>query len=288
MEDKRYKKEEVVIKGKHPLPITLDVNYYFNPKQPELKRPLVIFCHGFKGFKDWGTFNLIAKYFALEQFFLVKLNFSHNGTSPENLSDIHDTEAFGLNNFEIELDDLGTVIDWLADSKNPYFNQYDFNNLNLVGHSRGGALVMLKSVEDKRVQKVACWAPVNDLEKYMYLSDIEKWKSTGVSYVENKRTGIELPLYFQFYENFFKHRERFDLKNNLMKLDKPLLLLHGTDDQVVSVKDSEWIYENFDHAIMVHVDNGDHTFGGKHPWHEEILPEKLNFVVEETIEFFTL
>lgn len=35
-----------------------DIQYTINQK-----RPLIVFCHGFNGFKDWGAFNLMADYF---------------------------------------------------------------------------------------------------------------------------------------------------------------------------------------------------------------------------------
>ena len=64
--------------------------------------PLVIFAHGFQGFKDWGPWPLAAEIFASKGFPFLKFNFSHNGTSTSDYSDIHDLEAFGSNNFEIE------------------------------------------------------------------------------------------------------------------------------------------------------------------------------------------
>lgn len=272
--------------GKHNLPVTLDICYAGNPERPAQK-PVVVFCHGFKGFKDWGTFPLVSESFAQKGFVFVKFNFSHNGTRPEQMDDLYDGEAFGNNNFEKEMDDLGTVLDWVCNSENPHRAWINSREIFLIGHSRGGAIALLKTIEESRVQKVSCWATVNDLEKYMYLSDVPTWKKTGVSLIKNTRTGIDFPLYWQFYENFMNNRQRFDLKKNLMKLDKPLLLLHGSLDKSVPVTDSEWIYEHVVHAIYIRVENGDHTFGGKHPWTERFLPEPLKFVIEETIEFFT-
>lgn len=63
------------------------------------KLPLVIFAHGYKGYKDWGAWNLMAEKFAESGFFLVKFNFSHNGTTVENPTEFGDLEAFGNNNF---------------------------------------------------------------------------------------------------------------------------------------------------------------------------------------------
>lgn len=281
--DNKVIKAELAIDGNHQKPITLDVNYL----EKSAPMPVVVFCHGFKGFKDWGAFNLIAKDFALAGFFFLKLNFSHNGTTPENYSDIHDTEAFGNNNFEKELDDLGNVINWLVSPENPFASKINRGEMYLIGHSRGGGIAMIKTIEDERIKKVAAWASVNDFEKYMYLSDPEQWKKSGVSYVENSRTGIKLPLYYQFYENFYKNKQRLDLKENLLNLNKPILLLHGTNDETVNISDAEWIYENIDHSILVKVEGANHTFGASHPWLKESLPENLSFAIEETIEFFT-
>lgn len=101
--------ETHILEGKHNKPILLD---YRLPAK-ETACPVVIFVHGFKGFKDFGAFNLVADKFAEAGFAYVKLNLSHNGTAPEHPIDFVDLDAFGENNFNIELDDLGFVIDWL-------------------------------------------------------------------------------------------------------------------------------------------------------------------------------
>ncbi|QQR97120.1 MAG: hypothetical protein IPK18_09490 [Sphingobacteriales bacterium] len=46
--------------------ITLDVHF----KEAPQKLPVVLFVHGFKGFKDWGHFNLIAQEFVKKILFL--------------------------------------------------------------------------------------------------------------------------------------------------------------------------------------------------------------------------
>ena len=50
----------------------------FYPKKRE-KAEIVLFAHGFKGFKDWGHFPLIQRYLANNGFIVVAFNFSHNG-----------------------------------------------------------------------------------------------------------------------------------------------------------------------------------------------------------------
>ena len=50
------------------------------PDQAE-NLPLIIFCHGYKGYKDWGAWSLMAEKFAVNGYFFVKFNYSHNGTT---------------------------------------------------------------------------------------------------------------------------------------------------------------------------------------------------------------
>ena len=63
-------KSNEVIKGSDNLPILID---WVLPDNNNNK--VVIFSHGFKGFKDWGPFNEIAEYFAKNNFIFVKFNF---------------------------------------------------------------------------------------------------------------------------------------------------------------------------------------------------------------------
>ena len=66
--------KNIVIEGKHQKPIVIDV--YYNKTQ-QLK-PIVIFCHGYKGFKDWGAWDLMAEEFSKAGVFFIKFNFSHS------------------------------------------------------------------------------------------------------------------------------------------------------------------------------------------------------------------
>ncbi|MGZ4098329.1 MAG: alpha/beta hydrolase family protein, partial [Bacteroidia bacterium] len=65
--------KDIIIEGSKNKQIGLDVFY----KEDNKQKPIVIFVHGFKGFKDWGHFNLVASTFAEHDFVFVKFNFSH-------------------------------------------------------------------------------------------------------------------------------------------------------------------------------------------------------------------
>ena len=107
------KEKNIALTGKHNKPIVTDI--YYNDTLN--KKPVIIFCHGYKGFKDWGAWPMVANTFAKQGFFFVAFNFSHNGGTLENPIDFPDLEAFGQNNFIKELDDLETVIKWITENK---------------------------------------------------------------------------------------------------------------------------------------------------------------------------
>ena len=126
----------IQIPGRHGKDILADLFFEENGT----KKEVVLFCHGYKGYKDWGAWNLVAEEFAREGFFFVKMNFSHNGGTIEQPIDFPDLEAFGNNNFIKELDDLETVIDWIS-TDGSFEKEIDMSQLTLIGHSLGGGIV---------------------------------------------------------------------------------------------------------------------------------------------------
>ena len=90
-----------VIQSDKKRPIVYDA-YYNKDNTP---KPVVIFCHGYKGFKDWGAWHLVAK--SLRQAFFLKFNFSIMGTRATNrFSDLEASE----NTYTKELDDVDRVL----------------------------------------------------------------------------------------------------------------------------------------------------------------------------------
>lgn len=276
-------KQHFNIEGSSQKPISIDVSYYLTQKQ----KPLVVFVHGFKGFKDWGHFNVMANYFAERGFVFAKFNFSHNGTTLENPTDFDDLEAFGNNNYIFELNDLDAVISTLinnADLK----NEINANELYLIGHSRGGAISVIKASEDARIKKVITWAAVSDIVTRNNANTIKLWKEKGVVHTYNGRTKQNMPLYLQFYETILAHKERLDVINAAQKISIPFLIIHGTNDEAVKETDAHDLHKASKHSELLIVENANHTFGGKHPWCEEMLPEDAKFIIDKSIVFFTL
>lgn len=270
----------VQIPGRYGKPVLLDI--FNNPNgQP---KPVVIFAHGFKGFKDWGHFNLVAERFAQKGFVFVKFNFSHNGTTPEQPTDFADLEAFGNNNFSIELDDLGSVIDFVLNN-DELINEIDKDQLALMGHSRGGGVVILRANEDHRVKKIVTWSAVNDFETRWPEEQIEEWKEKGVVYIENARTHQQMPLYYQLYEDYFTNLDRLKISTAVKNLKIPFLIVHGTDDEAVPYSSAVEMHDWNPASQLLTIENGNHVFGARHPYEETDLPDDAEKVVSASIEF---
>ncbi len=270
-----------LIQGKHQKPILVDLFYLENNQS----KNIVIFCHGYKGYKDWGAWDLVAKKFAENNMFFLKMNFSYNGGTENQPIDFPDLEAFGNNNFIKELDDIGTVLDWIPQN-NSIQNEINLNNITLIGHSRGGGTVVIKAKENPNITKVISWAGVSDFESRFPTGKLlKKWKENGVAYVTNARTNQEMPHYIQFYTNFKENEERLFIKDAVERLNIPYLIIHGNDDETVSIKEAKNLKSwNFKSQLYI-IENANHTFNSKQPWDHPNLPSHLDTVVQKSIIF---
>ena len=274
-------KNMVIKSSHHNKPIVTDLFY----KKDNNKKPIVIFCHGYKGYKDWGAWNIAAEEFANSNLFFVKFNFSHNGGTLENPIDFPDLEAFGQNNFTIELNDLEDVINWVL--KNTELNnEMDKNNVTLIGHSRGGGIVTIKASENKKISNVITWASVSDYGARFPTGDIlAGWEKAGVSYIENSRTKQQMPHYFQFYTNFKENEGRLIIQRASSNLNIPHLIIHGENDDVVSLKEAENIHKWNPKSELVIIEKMNHPLGCTQPWKDVEMPIHLNEVVKHSVNF---
>ncbi|RCS26046.1 alpha/beta fold hydrolase [Polaribacter sp. WD7] len=273
--------KNLIVTGKHQKPIVTDVFY----KENHQPKKVVIFCHGYKGFKDWGPWNLLATQYADVGFFFVKFNFSHNGGTLEQPIDFPDLEAFGNNNYTKELDDLAAVIDWVSVHQD-FKNEANTNDISIVGHSRGGGIVLLKANEDHRVKKVITLAAVCDFGKRSStIGDLEQWKKEGVKYVVNGRTNQKMPHFYQFYLNFKENSERLNIQNAVENLTIPYLIIHGNKDDAVFVEEAENLKKWNPNAQLEIIENANHVFNTSHPWNKDELSLELSKVVALTINF---
>lgn len=246
-------------------------------------QPIIIFSHGFKGFKDWGPFNYISNEFAKSELNFLKFNYSHNGVNVQNPFEFTDLEAFGNNNFSIELEDLESVINWVVEVIR---DLVDIKQIYLLGHSRGGGLSFLKASTNKYVKKIVSWASVSDFSKRIENDKVSLWKDRGVVYVFNSRTNQQMPLYYQFYEDYIKNKSLFSIPDACKSLKIPVLIIHGTADETVNPTEAEDLTRLIKKSTLIKISNANHVFDAMHPFDSNSCPKSLKLAIDETISFF--
>ncbi|MBF8149161.1 dienelactone hydrolase family protein [Winogradskyella sp. F6397] len=273
--------KNIILQRNGKKPLLIDAFYTESNKH----QPIVIFCHGYKGFKDWGAWHLMAEAFSESGFCFIKFNFSHNGGTMDNPIDFPDLEAFGNNNFTKELDDLDDIITWTENyfKNNPNINT---NEISLIGHSRGGGITLLKAAEDTRVTKLISLASVSDFGvRFGSDSEIEAWKNKGVKYIVNGRTKQQMPHYYQFFEDFKVNENRLHIETAAKQLPMPQLIIHGSNDSAVDISEAKKLHQwNPDSQLKI-VEGANHVFNTRHPWEKNELSEELKTVINHSINF---
>ncbi|WP_179021350.1 alpha/beta hydrolase family protein [Winogradskyella forsetii] len=273
--------KNIILERKDKKSILIDTFY----SEEKINQPIVIFCHGYKGFKDWGAWNLMAEHIADAGFCFVKFNFSHNGGTMDNPIDFPDLEAFGHNNYTKELDDLDAIINWPQShfKTNPNIN---ISDINLIGHSRGGGITIIKASEDQRIKKLITLASVSDFGSRSSTSgDLKDWKENGVKYVLNGRTKQQMPHYYQFYEDFKANENRLHIESAVKRLKIPHLIIHGSNDTSVNISEAKALQKWNPNSEFKIIKDADHVFNTKHPWNENKLSSELNHTVDAVISF---
>ena len=271
-----------VLEGPNGRPIVFD---FYTPGEVQ-NIPVLVFCHGYKGFKDWGAWNLMSEKLVSAGIAVLKFNFSFNGSTISQPIDFPDLEAFGQNNYSKEVRDLEAVIDFIkTDSR--FDNPINREHIILMGHSRGGGIVSIVASGNPMIRGLVTLAAVSNFEKRFKIGSEEfnNWKETGVKYIVNGRTKQQMPHYFQFYEDFEQHAQQLNIERAVRSLDIPHLIIHGNADTSVWVNEAHDMAAWNTEARLLIVDDANHVFGVSHPWEKSELSDEMDLVVEAVVDF---
>jgi uncharacterized protein len=246
-------------------------------------RKLIIFAHGFKGFKDWGGFPFMINKFAEAGYTAASFNFTHNGVAKETPVDFSRLDLFAENTHTKELNDLRTVINYFHDNAEKF--NIDKKKIALAGHSRGGGTVILGAAEDDRIRALVTLASVATFNRY---TDEQKkrWREKGFIEMPNARTGQLMRMNKTFLDDIEANSEKFDITDAMGRLNIPSLIIHGKQDLAVKFTDAEKLYEssNKDNTELYIIENTGHTFGVEHPF--KGTTKAFDEAIEKTVTFF--
>jgi dienelactone hydrolase len=256
------KKSNFIIQNKSGAKIYTDI---YSKIEQEGERPLVIFSHGFKGFKDWGGFPYMLEKIADAGFFCVSFNFTFNGIGETNQTEFTRLDLFAQNTFTKELDDLETVIEYFYSNSGKY--NIDKEKIGIIGHSRGGGISIIKSCENKKIKCLITLASVSCLDRYSE-EHKKKWREKGYFEVLNTRTNQVMRLNSALLDDIENNKERLDILNAVNNLKIPFLIVHGKEDLSVKFKEAKALYNSSNKNLteLFTAENTGHTFGVVHPF----------------------
>lgn len=240
---------------------------------------LIVFIHGYMGYKDWGCWNLVSDFFVSNHYGFLKYNVSHNGVTASNPTSFDDLEAFSINSYAKEVADCDAILEQI---------KTDFSllpDIYLIGHSRGGGIALLESTHPL-VKKIATWAAISSIgDRFPSGSDLAAWKNEGYYYRQNARTHQEMPHHYVQYEEFLMHEDRLDIEAHCRDSKKPTLIIHGSGDTSVPIAEGKKLAEWLNVPLTI-IPNANHTFGSAEPWTQGELPSDLLTVCKHTLAFF--
>ena len=287
MKIKAITKKTGAIKSTEGLPIRYDVYYPNNENPTDL--PAILFLHGFKGFKDWGTFPSICERIAEAGFSVTAMNFSLNGIG-ENPLEFDRLNLFARETLSQDLDDVGTVLNGIEEGKiTAGGKKLSSAAIGILGHSRGGQTAVAAAAEYAAIECLVTWSAVADYNARWSKQQIADWKSEGVTEIKNGRTGQIMPMKKVVWDDARENAGRVIALNRVDELNIPALFVHSKDDEAVSYHNAEQLYEACSSAekeLMLLDDTG-HTFGGAHPFNEDRFPEPLEQAVQKSIGWFS-
>ena len=248
-------------------------------------KPLILFCHGYKGFMDWGGFPELMRQFAAAGFHVFQFNFSLNGTGMEAPSEFTDLDAFRRNTLSREVSELLMVSHLLSLKAIP---EISFNGIIAGGHSRGAFIAGAAARFIPFLQGIFSLAGVVEMRERLLKHDHAKWKAEGVVHDVNSRTGQIMELGYGLWEDFEQDSRGYFHPDWFMPEHIPLLLVHGTEDAAVSLEEARALKQKRvnGRTFLHEIAGADHTFGMKHPQESAELPAHTQELLSTCLKFF--
>ncbi len=227
-------------------------------------KPVLIFCHGFKGFKDWGSFPYACEELSKHGIITIRFNFSCNGVGAS-LTEFDELDKFAINTYAREILDLTALLDALTQNKLPFADQMAKERIFLMGHSKGGGDALLFGANNDQIKGIVTWNGIANVD--LFDRDLrDEVAKNGVGYIHNARTKQQMPIRQVVIDDVDQNKERYDLLAIVSKMNKPLLIVQGDQDFARLVKGAGLLHEAAPNSCLHWIKGADHTWNTKHPF----------------------
>ncbi len=258
--------------------ISCDVRF----PQGENALPVVIICHSFMAFKDWGFFPLVAGRIAEEGFVTISFNFPRNGVVG-NGDRITDFDAFASNSFSAELEDLGSVVEAVRKGK-LIAEAGDAGRIILLGHSRGGGIAISYASRDHGISALATWSAISTFNRWTP-HQIGHWRDTGTLELGMPGSGGGLRLGKGILDDIENRLPEIDPVVRAPYIGVPWLILHGRADVTVPVREAEALFNaaHGENTTVKYLDAVGHLYNARSEDEDHYMT--INHIISLTVEW---
>lgn len=216
----------------------LTLNAYMELPANQKPNYYAIFAHCFTCSSNLNAVKHVSRSLTQDGFAVIRFDFTGLGRSEGEFADSH---------FSANVQDLLDVHSYIS-------GHYEAPGL-LVGHSLGGAAVLVAASKLKAVKAVATiGAPATvGVVKHLFSHQIEDIEDKGS--VEVDIGGRPFIINKDFVEEF----DKTDLPVIVKNLRKPLLIMHSPLDKIVGIDNAKQLYVNAHHPkSFITLDDADH------------------------------
>jgi len=205
--------------------------------------PGIVFCHGFTGTRveSHQLFVHAARHLCERGFVILRFDFRGSGESEGLFQDM---------TISGEVEDLKTAISWILRRKGVIKDKIGVNGLSL-----GGVVTMLTAATDPRVKAVSLWSTPSELSGF-------KQVEPGLPHRLLEQGYVDLSSGHRIGKAFLMDLSKHRITEAVSEIaPRPLLIVHGTKDEVVTLWHAERLYEAAgEPKEKFFVEGADHTY----------------------------
>jgi uncharacterized protein len=251
--------------------------------------PVVVFLHGFKAFKDWGFFPLLAERIAKAGAITITFNFSLNGVVP-GIDYMSLPEDFERNTISQECEDASIIFESIISRKIITKCKLDSvwnKEIYVIGFSRGGGIALISAKKFPEIKKVVLCSTLAKFDRYSERQK-EAWRKSGYIELKDNISKQPLKMLYSFMQDVESNRDKFDLYEIISELDCPTLIIHGEQDMTVPMQEVKQLALSGkpDKVTLELIQKTGHTFGLEHPFGRP--NEALETAITMIVSFFGL
>ncbi|MGV6814219.1 MAG: alpha/beta hydrolase family protein [Phycisphaerales bacterium] len=193
----------------------------------------VILAHGFKGYKDYGFIPVLAHDLCDAGMIVHRFNFSTSGMTNE-IDTFARPDLFALDTWNRQVEDVVRIVQAVHDGELAGGGL----PIYLIGHSRGGATVLLAAGRHADELNIAGVITISAVDRCARLSKEEQHEllERGYTITQSARTKQDLKINSTWLSEQLDDPEAHDVLLQASRMTCPACILHGQCDDAVDLR----------------------------------------------------